>query len=297
MSILNATEKASAISAEAAAFENADETLGNAAETVVVEEVAVETKPEGKPARRKPVDVEQKPEAKPEPEAPAAAETKPATSVVAAAAKPLGHVLSAGGNVSPLRDLKGAFEAQGIDVSYSTFPRYRDDKGVIGDTDGNEAGGWVEVMVVSWSDSWIVTPGDDSDKAKDYVRYSRDGHTINSEDEWNGKTCEEYVEYLRDQVGYEKAASKKYTNVYGMLVAAENDDCPGLQQVIHLAMPPTSGSAWEAYLVNRALRSRMGMVKETTGNPVVRFTTHRVKNAKNTFYKLVPTEGVTEVAI
>ena len=286
MSIVGEISKEGTDTTNAAAFEDPNATLETAAEVVAETEQKVVGKGSGKNAAAK----ESKPAAETAPAAQSAA-----TPSILPAGKPLGHLLSAGSNISPLRDLKGALEAQGVELVYNTFPRYRDDKGVIGDVDGNEAGGWVEVMVISWSDSWTCTPGDDSDKAKECLRYSKDGHTIHSDDDWNGKTCEEYVEYMRDQLGYEKASVKKYTNVYGMLVAADQADCAGLQQIIQLSLAPTSGAAWEAYMVNRAMRARMGMVQETTGNPVVRFTSHRVKNAKNTFYKLNPTEGTTEV--
>ena len=279
------------VTGDTPAFETEETTVAETT-TETVAESKVEKAVAGKAGK-----TTAKPEAAQDEVKPEAAAEQPAAAVpsILPQGKPPAHLLAAGSNVSPLRDLKGALEAQGIDIVYNTFPRYRDDKGVIGDVDGNEAGGWVELMVISWSDSWTITPGDDSDKAKEALRYSKDGRTINSEDEWNGRECEEYVNYLRDSMGYEKAAVKKYTNIFGMMVAAEQDDCPGLQQVVQLALAPTSGAGWEAYLVNRAMRARMGMVKETTGNPVVRFTTNRVKNAKNTFYKLVPSEGVTEV--
>lgn len=296
MSILN---KTTANSADAAAFENAEDTLGT--EAAAAAEVQPEaSKPESNKAESKASKKPAAEQAAAEPAAEPAAATPESdvqadqpTSIVQA--KPLTHLMAAGSNISPLKDLEKVFEKQGIEVDFNTFPRYRDDKGTIGDTAGNEAGSWVELMVVSWSDSWMVAPGDDSEKAKEFVRYSRDGLTIRSEDDWNGKTCDEYVTYLRDEMGYEKAGVRKYTNIYGMLVAAEQDDCPGLQQVIQLALAPTSGAAWQSYMVNRTLRARMGLVKETTGNPVVRFTSHRVKGSKNTFFKLDVTEGVTEV--
>lgn len=231
------------------------------------------------------------------------ASVKPeATGVLAAAkqgmtmVKPTAHLLSAGTNVSPLRDLKDAFKAQDIDVSYNTFPRYRDDKGVIGDPEGNEAGSWLELMLISWNDSWTITPGDDSDKSKEHLRYSQDGVTIHSEDDWNGRLCTEYVTHL-NELGYEKAAIKKYTQLYGLMVDAEQPDCPGLQNMIQLALAPTSGALWNAYLVSRSVRARMGKVQETSGNPVVRFTSKRAKSGTNTFYKLEPTDGLTPPAI
>lgn len=286
MSILRKNAAASAETvATTPAFESEADTAANVTETT--EGVAKDTAAEVK---------ETAAEVKTESTSTAVAE-QPAASAPAVAqpGKPLTHVLQKGNNVSPLMDLKDAFQGVGIDVEYNTFPRYRDDKGVIGDPDGNEAGSYLEVQVLSWNHQWVVTPADDSDKAKEHLRYSKDGKTLDSDDEWGGKPCDEYRDHLVE-LGYEKAGIKKYTYVFGMMVDAEQPDCPGMQQIIQLSLAPTSGALWDAYMLTRTVRARMGKVQETSGNPVIRFTSKRAKSGNNVFFKLEPSDGLTPPA-
>lgn len=225
-----------------------------------------------------------------------AAETK-TTAVVVPQRKVLSNFLSGGKDIAnPLADLRDAFTKAGIPIDYNTFQRLRVDAGIISTQDGKEAGTFIELSVVSYSPSWTVTTGTDGEESKQHVRFSDDGKTIRGagdEDDHAGKTCEEYRDWLREN-GFEKAAIKEYMNVFGIAMAAEKSDFAFMNEIVSLSLSPTSKGKFDSYVINRAVKARMGKITEDSGNPVIRFTTDRTKGKDNkSYFNLVPTDGLT----
>ena len=112
--------------------------------------------------------------------------------------------------VNPLAELRDAFSKNGIQVDYGTFPRLKVDSGHLATAEGKDAGDWVEIQVISYGPTWTVAPGSDDEAAKKLVRFSDDGKTVKpagDDDEWGGKTVEEYREHLK-ALGYESASAK-----------------------------------------------------------------------------------------
>jgi hypothetical protein len=226
-----------------------------------------------------------------------AAEVK-TTAVAVPQRKVLSNFLSGGKDIpNPLADLRDAFAKAGIPIDYNTFQRLRVDAGIISTQDGKEAGTFLELAVVSYSSSWTVSAGDDSEEGKKAVRFSDDGLTIRGageDDEHDGKTCTEYRDWLRDN-GFEKAAVKEYLNVFGIAMAAEKADFAFMNEIVSVSLSPTSKGKFDNYILNRAVKARMGKIKEDSGNPVVRFTTERTKGKDNkSYFNLLPSDGLTE---
>jgi hypothetical protein len=301
--------KKNAASAEAAnqqpAFEQEDGEQGGTA--VVQETVAVKTV-----TREQVAPAVKEPEVVVEKTAEVVAEVVVETVVVEAAAqsaaaststevavqKPgvIKNFLSSGkGMVNPLVDLKDAFKKADIEVDYATFPRLRVDAGCIASTEGKEAGEFIELQVISYSPSWTVTTGTDGKESKEHVRFSDDGKVTNAagdSDEHAGTPLEEYKQHLIS-LGFEKAAIKEYTVVFGIALESEEADFPHLNEVVGLSLAPESRKKFDSYKINRALQARMGRVQETSGNPVVRWSVERVSGKERSYFNLIPSHGKT----
>jgi len=229
----------------------------------------------------------------------AAKQPEAAASTTTALAKPgvlKGGFLAAGkGMANPLVDLKDAFKTAGIEVDYATFPRLRVDAGCIASTEGKEAGEFIEIQVISYSPSWTVTTGTDGKESKEHVRFSDDGVVTNpagDADEFAGTPLEEYKQHLVS-LGFEKAAIKEYLVVYGLALEAEEADFAHLNEMVALSLAPESRKKFESYKINRALQARMGRIQETSGNPVVRWTSERVAGKDRSYFNLLPSHGKT----
>ena len=199
------------------------------------------------------------------------------------------------GMVSPLKDLEDAFSKAGIEIDYSTFPRLRVDAGCIATPEGAEAGEWIEIQIVSYSPSWTVTPGVDGKEGKEHVRFSDDGKVTNpagDADQFAGTPLDEYREHLAS-LGFEKASIKEYLVVYGLALDCEEADFTHKNEMVALSLAPESRKKFDSYKINRAIQARMGRVVETSGNPVVKFTSVRVSGKERSYFNLVPSHGVT----
>jgi len=202
---------------------------------------------------------------------------------------------SSSGAPSPLDDLENAFAKAGIETDYGTFPRLRLDAGVIASTEGNEAGTFIELQVISYSPSWTVATGTEGKEGKEHVRFSDDGKVTNSageKDEYAGTPLEEYRQILVDK-GFEKASIKEYTAVFGIALDAQLPDFAHMNEVVSVSLAPESRKKFDSYKVNRKIAARMGKVQETSGNPVVRFTSVRVTGKERSYFNLLASHGVT----
>lgn len=289
------------------AFEGVEETGAGESETPASDSVQDVEHTEKKVERKQP-----EPEAKPLDEAKAPADEKPKQSDedTAQASKStavlkrdeagkLPTLFSSKKNTpSPLAELKGIFEANGVHVEYGMFPQLRVDAGLIATKEGEEAGNWLELQVLSYGPTWTVATGTDDEESKKWVRFSSDGKTINpigDGDDFGGWTCEDYVKHLRDQ-GFEKASKKEYCIVYGMAVDAEQKDFKFMSEVVSLQLAPQSKGKFDSYVLSRTLRARMGKIVENNAHPVVRFTTERVKGKERSYFNILASDGKTAPA-
>jgi hypothetical protein len=296
--------KAKATNTEAVVSQPAFEAEEGAAVETVQPEVKAVTREQVAPEAKEPaVGAKTQPAADaPKEEAPAAdapKEEAPAVASTAVAVSASGVVknfLTAGkGMVNPLVDLKDAFKGAGIEVDYATFPRLRIEAGSIASTEGKEAGDFIEIQVISYSPSWTVTTGTDGKESKEHVRFSDDGKVTNpagDADEFAGTPLDEYKAHLVAQ-GFEKAAIKEYLVVYGLALDAQEADFAHLNEMVALSLAPESRKKFDSYKINRALQARMGRVKETSGNPVVRWSVERVTGKERAYFNLTPSHGKT----
>ena len=101
-------------------------------------------------------------------------------------------------------------------VEYDTFERLKAGAGDIQDSSGNSLGREIAIELRSWQLAWDIGMGDDSAKAKEYVRYSDDGVTLSD----SGQTIADYLDEVRPMFPKAKVAQKMV--LVGVLLAAEN---------------------------------------------------------------------------
>lgn len=210
--------------------------------------------------------------------------------------RPLTLLSGKGESTNLLANLRGAFAQAGHTVEYSTFPRLRLDTGKIATPTGSEAGDWIELQVISYDPSWVVGTGTEDEASKVHVRFSDNGETIQGagdDDEYAGMSLKEYVQVLKDK-GFEKASIKEYTLVTGIALAQQADDFEHANEIVCLAMSPTSKTKFDSYVISRGLQARMGKVVEKSANPVVRFTSERVKGKERSYFTLKPSHGTAQ---
>lgn len=168
-----------------------------------------------------------------------------------------------------------------LPVSIGDTLRLKTGSGVIRDENALNYGAWIKLELMSWQEFWTISPGDDSAEAKETVRYSADGVTIDS----TGESVDEYVEFLRTE-GYDDARKKKYTLVVGYLEAADKPvDTVG--QVVSVSLSPKSAELFNRFRLNKSVRLARGVDKpEAVGTLFIRVRSES-KNGKD--YTLLET--------
>lgn len=149
-------------------------------------------------------------------------------------------------------------------VEFGTFPRLIGANGAVcNKSDGSKSlGEWVDIQLLSWSETYVVSPGKDSEEAKSTVRYSRDGVTIDE----TGEDVNAYLKKLREVDGFEDASRKKYIELIGFLKGAAKDGGPR-DELVQVSLSPQSLLTFQAHMANVAVRVRLGqMVVEGVEN-------------------------------
>lgn len=123
----------------------------------------------------------------------------------------------------------------------------------------------IKFEVLSWSYVWLVTSGEQNDaEANKVIRTSYDGVNLKGGE----GTIADYVKYLKEVDGYDKAAVKQYAEVYANLleyevlegkqfktVAVEAED----QQIMQLSLSPQTVGQWGRYMLESGLRRAKGI--------------------------------------
>lgn len=163
-----------------------------------------------------------------------------------------------------LEELEGLIDPSTLE--YDTFRRITVALDGFKDEAKIKLGTRIKIELMSYNDRFVVSPGVKDDEADKLVRYSRDG--INLDD--GSGTCDDYVKLLRDVNGYPKAETKRYLNLYGMLVAtAKNEDAPfGVippedREIVTVQIPPKSYGKFSGYQLTSGVKVAMGVYQES----------------------------------
>lgn len=147
-------------------------------------------------------------------------------------------------------------------VDWDTLNRLKANQGRI-TWDKANLGEWFEFSLMSWQDNWLVSPGSDSDEAKQFAKYSDDGKTIKE----TGEDIQVYLQRLKD-LGYEDARLGKRCVLAMELIDCDRDvDTIDEGMLFQIDLAPTSRASFERYRVQSALDIGRG---RATGDDVVR---------------------------
>lgn len=176
-----------------------------------------------------------------------AATTAIAKARTTAVAAPAGDVFGA--------HLPESIKAMLASVEFGELPR------VIGTQGGlqiaNEdvdLGRFVSGQILQVQDSFIASPGDDSEEAKKLVKYSKDGVLLDD----TGEDVRSYISQLQAD-GWNDAALKHYMNVTVMLEQADDAEAAEdfLGTVVVIQMSPESRKRFKRYLINATMKASM----------------------------------------
>lgn len=174
------------------------------------------------------------------------------------------------GLVSPFSILKNQIEPG--QLAFGSIPRYTATNGQIVDSDKKSVGTWIQFEPVSYNDLYMVAPGSNDDDSKEYLKFSHDGETC---DDGSG-SLEQAVADAK-AAGYEKAAVKKYIELFGILLSGEKipEGSSSLNKLVMLSLSPESAKAWEGYMIQAAVQVKLGRMsaedlKVITSNAVVK---------------------------
>lgn len=174
-------------------------------------------------------------------------------------------------------------------VDYGTFPRLVGSSGNVMDKDGRILGSYIDMTLLSWNETFVVSPGVDTDEAKEAVKYSRDGVTIDD----TKQPVADYLKQLRETEGYKDASSKRYIELVGVLEAAEKDKTH-VGQLVQVSLSPQSLKSFEAYRANASVMIRLGR-QEAEGVESLRVTPEvKTKGAKS--FTLLKVQGAPKAA-
>lgn len=145
-----------------------------------------------------------------------------------------------------VEEMKGA-----ADFSHGNFPVF---KGITGEIKCKEEslGRWVKGAMLAWDDHTQVSPGSDSEKAKEAVGYSKDGETLDNVigtdkyGQWVGKPVDDYLNFLREDGDYPHARKDRYVDVAFMVLECENGG-ERVGQTIQITLSKSSIPSFEAY--------------------------------------------------
>lgn len=154
--------------------------------------------------------------------------------------------------VMGLLEFKDAMPA----LEFGVLPRLVASNGNFLDPDKKALGSEIRLELLSWNDTFVLSPGDDSEAAKKATRFSRDGISIND----SGESCAEYLRYLREDLNYPKAAMKVYVELVGFLVSTNGKAGELNGQMVMVSLSPQSRKRFQAYQLQLAVKARQGKV-------------------------------------
>jgi hypothetical protein len=222
-----------------------------------------------------------------EPEAEAPAAASPALAAVPNTGTALAPMQKAGALSTklarPFEYVLASLE-RALDATHvGDLPRLKSGSGCIKDGDGTNYGSFVEMELLSYHDSWTISPGSDDDEAKELVRYSLDGTTIDG----SGESVDAYIQRLRDVDGYEKASKKKYLILAGIINDCEKSK-DKVGSIIQMSLSPQSAKTFNNYHMQRSVLVSRGTL-EAEGSQVVKVSAEGVTMNGKDFTRLTVT--------
>ena len=229
-----------------------------------------------------------------------AANDEPAVTTTAVAVQANGAVATKDEAAAKAKAFQKDFDAMrgASDFAWGNYRQFKGSNGSLMEMTGDkdDLGRWAEVQLISWNDSYQVSPGEQSASTKDFVAYSKDGKTIDSvigeelRGEWTGKPMADYLNYLKTEEGMDKAKARRFVDLGCALLACDTGDGP-LNSVVQITLSESSIPSFSRYqseLNDTARCVAMGIPGfKLAENPFRFFIIREVTSAKgNTWTKL-----------
>lgn len=139
------------------------------------------------------------------------------------------------------------------EADFGVLPRVIADQGGLSVANEKiDLGKWISGQILLAQNSYICSPGTDSEEAKKLVKYSKDGVTIDD----TGDFCTQYIAGLQAE-GYKDAGLKHYLNITVMVEDADDkvaaEDYIG--SIVVVQMSPESRKKFQRYFILARLKS------------------------------------------
>lgn len=177
--------------------------------------------------------------------------------------------------VNPFSELKDAYK-----VDYNTLDALMASNGnFLMKEDAQELGNTITLQLMSYQQSFVVSPAVDTDAAKKLVKYSDDG--VYTKD---GLNINDYLQELKG-AGYSNAYKSERVVLVGALI--DPGKLPAMRdRLVQLDLAPTSKTLYDRYTIQAAFDIGRGKTTlEESRN--LRLTAKVTKNANNKIYTLV----------
>jgi hypothetical protein len=198
-----------------------------------------------------------------------------ATTAVAAAGAATSVAVRDNGPTDVIGDLQNKFEP----VGFGAIERLKGSNGQVFDSQNKPLGASVNLDLLSWNYLWTLSPGSDKPDAKELVKYSTDGKTV----EGTGQDVNEYIKALREVHGYEKAAIKQYVSLIGILTASEKSSAH-VGNVVEVSLSPVAAKKFSSgHRLQMNVKRRQGAISAEDAAKVV-IRAEVTTNGKNQTY-------------
>lgn len=145
-------------------------------------------------------------------------------------------------------------------VEFNTFTRVTVGLDGFSDDQKKDLGKMIKLQLMSYSDTYTLSPGVQDPDATQHVRFSNDGKTVNG----TGQSCAEYIEQLRTVEGYKDASMKHYLVIYGQLIEANGKEIPAEdRQIIAMQVPPQSRAMFTRLQLEMGIKIAQGVAQAT----------------------------------
>lgn len=169
----------------------------------------------------------------------ATAAAAPASTSTAVAQAP-SHAISAKVNGKPVPVMKEEYKDK-LPLEWNTLHRIQCNQGQFLDMEDNKKpiGGVIEMELMTFQDSFQISPGSNDPQAKELVRYSDDGKTTNK-----GEDCQQYLEELRAN-DWKDAKMSPRVVLAGVLTKCNNPALIG--KMVQIDLSQTSKSQFDRH--------------------------------------------------